>query len=70
MPDDMNRIVVCRHCGRKELYGRMMWLNGRCECRACYKSHYEEVNHELYRWNDLDWTDEELALLKESEKTK
>jgi hypothetical protein len=32
----------------------MRWLNGRCECRSCYKSHYEEVHKELYRWNDLD----------------
>lgn len=64
---EMKQVVTCKHCGRKEIYGRMMWLNGRCECRACYKAHYEEVNKKLYIWNDLDWTEEELELVRESE---
>lgn len=27
--DEMNQVVTCKYCGRKEIYGRMMWLNGR-----------------------------------------
>lgn len=65
--DGMNQVVTCKHCGRKEIYGRMMWLNGRNECRSCYKAHYEEVNRKFYKWNDLDWTEEELELVKKAE---
>lgn len=50
----MSEVIVCKYCGRLEYEGKMRWLNGRCECRSCYKSHYEEVHKELYRWNDLD----------------
>ena len=65
--DEMNQVVTCKHCGHKEIYGRMMWLNGRNECRACYKAHYEEVNKKRYIWNDLDWTEEEFELLRKFE---
>jgi hypothetical protein len=54
MPDEMKHIVRCRHCSRVEYYGKMRYLNGRCECRSCYKHHYEEVNRSQYRWDDLD----------------
>lgn len=54
MPDEMKHIVKCKHCGQLEFYGEMRWLNGRCECRDCYRHHYEEVNHKRYEWNDLD----------------
>lgn len=52
--DEMKRIVICKHCGKPEYYGKMRWLNGRCECRNCYKAHWQETNHELYTWHDLD----------------
>lgn len=51
--DEMNEIVICKHCGHPEYYGKMRWLNGRCECRQCYRHHYEEVHGEIYRWDDL-----------------
>lgn len=50
----MNEIIICRHCGKPEYYGEMRWLNGKQECRNCYRHHYEEINHEEYAWDDLD----------------
>lgn len=32
----------------------MRWLNGVCGCRSCYKSQWEDTNHELYKWKDLN----------------
>lgn len=52
--DEMKRIVICKHCGKPEYYGKIRWLNGRCECGICYKAHWQDVNRELYKWNDLD----------------
>lgn len=52
--DEMNRIVLCRHCGKPEYYGEMRWLSGRCSCRRCYKAQWEDENHKLYAWDDLD----------------
>ena len=52
--DEMNRIVICKHCGKPEYYGEMRWLSGRCNCRSCYKAQWQDENHELYKWNDLD----------------
>ena len=52
--DEMNRIVICKHCGKPEYYGEMRWLSGRCSCRSCYKAQWQDENHELYKWNDLD----------------
>ena len=52
--DDMNRIVICRHCGRPEYYGEMKWFNGKCSCRACYRADYKDRTGELYVWDDLD----------------
>ena len=54
MKDEMKKIVICRHCGRPEYYGEMRWLNGRCSCRDCYKHQWEDTNHKLYTWTDLD----------------
>lgn len=51
--DEMNQIVICKHCGHPEYYGEMRFLNGRCECRQCYRNHYEEVYKKKYTWNDL-----------------
>lgn len=65
---EMNMVVTCKYCGRKEIYGRMVWLNGRCECRACYKAHYEELYKKPYQWTDLDWTKAEMKMVEEAEK--
>ena len=51
--DEMERIVLCRHCGKPEYYGKMRWLSGRCLCRDCYRERYEEA-HGRYIWDDLD----------------
>lgn len=48
-----DEIVICKYCGHPEYYGKMRWLNGKCECRQCYRHHYEEVHGEIYRWDDL-----------------
>ena len=50
----MDEIIICRHCGKPEDYGKMRWLNGVCSCRSCYKSQWEDTNHEVYIWRDLD----------------
>ena len=54
MKNEMEKIVICRHCGKPEYYGEMRWLNGNCYCRDCYKHLYKDVHKEIYRWNDLD----------------
>ena len=48
------KIILCKHCGKPEYYGEMHWLNGRCSCRDCYKSQWQDENHKLYSWNNLD----------------
>lgn len=50
----IRRIVICKHCNQPEYYEEMRWLNGKCGCRNCYKSWYEELYNKLYCWNDLD----------------
>lgn len=52
--DDMKRIVICKYCNKPEFYGRMMWLSGKCCCRACYKADYEKETGKPYKWSDLD----------------
>ena len=52
--DEMSRIVVCKHCGNLEYYGEMRWLSGFCGCRNCYKARWQDENHKLYLWSDLD----------------
>lgn len=52
--DEMRRIIICKHCGKPEYYGEMRWLSGRYSCRNCYKSQWQDENHKLYSWNDLD----------------
>lgn len=52
--DEMRRIIICKHCGKPEYYGEMRWLNGRCSCRDCYKSQWQDENHKFYSWDDLD----------------
>lgn len=54
MSDEMNRIVICKHCNRLEYYGDMRWLSGTSMCRRCYKSRWEQENKDLYVWDDLD----------------
>lgn len=52
--DPMRVILICKHCGRPEYYGDMRWLNGREECRSCYRHHREEIDREPYKYKDLD----------------
>lgn len=52
--EDMRRVVVCKYCGRREWWGRMMWLSGKNCCRICYKEAYEQETGNPYRWDDLD----------------
>lgn len=52
--NEMERIVICNHCGEPEYYGEFRWLNGTCSCRSCYKRQWEREEQEPYRWNDLD----------------
>lgn len=51
--DEMKRIVICKYCGRPEYYGEMRWLSGKCCCRACCRSDYEDRTGKLYTWDDL-----------------
>lgn len=50
----MNEIVLCKHCGKPEYYGKMRWLSGFCGCRDCYKARWQDENHRAYEWDDLD----------------
>jgi len=50
----MKEIVICKHCNKPEYYGEMRWRNGKCSCRNCYKSDYEDLNNKHYEWHDLD----------------
>ena len=47
-------IVICKHCTKPEYWSDMRWLNGKCMCRNCYKSEWEDTHHELYKWDDLN----------------
>lgn len=47
-------LIVCKHCGRDEWWGRMIWLSGKCMCRKCYKAEYERTHGKPYVWDDLD----------------
>jgi len=50
----MNKIVICKYCGKPEYYGEMRWLSGKCCCRACYLSDYERLYKRTYEWDDLN----------------
>ena len=52
--EEKDRIVICKSCRRPEYWGQMRWLNGKCTCRDCYRSEWESMRGEQYRWNDLD----------------
>ena len=32
---EMTKIVKCKRCSRKELYGEITWYNGSTYCRTC-----------------------------------
>lgn len=65
--NDMNRIVICKYCGKPEYYGEMRWLSGKCCCRDCYKADYEDSTGKLYTWDDLDGKRPTMAEYKEQE---
>ena len=50
----MERIVICKFCGRPEYWGKMRWLSGKCLCRDCYKAEWELSTGKGYIWDDLD----------------
>lgn len=51
----LSKIVICKYCGKPEYYGETHWMGGRrYYCRSCYKEQWQNENHELYRWKDLD----------------
>ena len=50
----MNEVVICKHCGEKEYYLSMRWLDGLELCRNCYKEEYEYTTGDKYEWDDLD----------------
>lgn len=60
-------IVICKHCGKSEYCGAMRWLSGRCACRNCYRSFWEDQNHERYIWDDLDGPRPTMEEYKEQE---
>ena len=41
-------IVTCKYCGRAEYWGQLRWYNGKCSCRACYKSDWEDRTGKVY----------------------
>lgn len=50
-------IVICKLCGRPAgVLEDMRWLNGKCMCRECYKSEYEDFYGKYYKWDDLNGT--------------
>lgn len=49
-----DRIVICKSCEKPEWWGQMRWLNGRCTCRSCYRSSYEQTFMKVYNGDDLD----------------
>ena len=54
MGNYMNKVIICKYCGRPEYYGEMRWFNSRCMCRSCYKFEYEKEAREPYKWDDLE----------------
>lgn len=65
---DMQKIVICRHCGNPEYYGEMHWSSGICSCRDCYKGQYERETKKVYEWNDLDGKRPTIEEYEEQEK--
>lgn len=48
---DLNEIVKCKHCGQKEYWGHMIWLDGSVYCRDCYTQLTEDREYP-YSAND------------------
>lgn len=70
MRDEMNRIQICKYCGKPEYYGKFIWLNGKMLCRDCYKKEYHRTQGKPYEWNDLDGQRPTFAEYAEQEKEK
>lgn len=49
----MEKIELCKYCGKPEYFGEYRWVNGRMMCRDCYKKEYE-ARYGTYKWDDLD----------------
>ena len=67
---EQKEIVICKHCGKPEYWGAMRWLSGRCACRNCYRSFWEDQNHKRYTWDDLDGPRPTFEEYKEQEAKK
>ena len=48
----MDKIVICKQCGRPEYWGEMRWLSGKCTCRNCYRANWQDENKALYEWDE------------------
>lgn len=48
------QIVICNSCKKAEYWEKMRWSSGRCLCRNCYRSIWEQENKKSYSWNDLE----------------
>lgn len=58
----MRNIVVCQ-CGALEFEEEMTWLSGKAHCRSCYKDRYHEVYGKPYRWDDKDYSEQDVVIL-------
>lgn len=63
-------IVICKLCGQPEFWNDMRWLNGKCMCRECYKSEYEDFYGKYYKWDDLNGTRPTREAYERQEKMK
>lgn len=60
---DVDKIVICPHCGKLEYWGEMRWLNGTSYCRGCYKANVSRRN--LFSGESLEFLDGERPTFAE-----
>lgn len=41
--DEMDELVICKHCNKPEYNGEIIWLNGSRYCRKCYSNKYTSL---------------------------
>lgn len=34
--NELDQVVTCKYCDQLTIYGKMIWLNGKCMCPRCY----------------------------------
>ena len=42
--DFLDEVKDCPICGKKVVYGDMIWLNGQCTCPECYQKKRDEFS--------------------------